>query len=316
MFTTLFPTVVLGLAACQDYSYSEKTFSQTYVQEEFNSKADLVFVIDDSPSMAEEQELLGYNFDVFVDVVEGTYADWQAAVITTDVSTEEAGKVRGDFLSPDTPDLATAFIDAVSVGYRGSRDEQGLAAAALALSPDHNPGLVRPGAKLNVIILSDEDDHSPGTVDAYLQDCRVASGNGDFAFHAIVGDLPEGCASGTSAADPGVRYLEAAEKTDGYKDSICAEDYTEILTQIGLDLSDLPDTFVLADPVEQASLEVWVDEAIIPNRDRDGWLFDAAQNAVVFSGYAVPRPGMSIAVYYEMGFGTVASGDDTGTAGR
>ncbi len=308
--------IFVTLLACQDYSYTERRYSQDFLQDEVDSTADLLFVVDDSPSMAEEQELLGVNFESFVAVVEGSYADYQIGVITTDTETETAGMLRGEVLTPDTADLASAFLDAVNVGSYGSRDEQGFAAALMALD-GRNPGLVRAGAKLNVVFFSDEDDHSSSDVSTYVEAMTNSSGDARLSVHAIVGDLPEGCASGTSAANAGTRYLDGAERTEGYTDSICAEDYTEILTRIGLDLSGLRDTFELVDLVQPDSLEVWVEDVIIPNRQTNGWQYDAGQNAVVFDGFAVPRPGMKVVVYYAILSGATesASGDtgaDTG----
>jgi hypothetical protein len=52
-------------------------------------------------------------------------------------------------------------------------------------------------------------------------------------------------------------------------------------------------------PVED-SLEVWVDAVQIFERETDGWLYDVGENAVVFSGRAVPRAGMEVVIDYEL----------------
>ncbi len=287
-------------SGCQDYSYTEVEFNQTYQQDLVSTYSDIFFVVDNSASMAEEQELLTANFQAFVDVVEDSYADFQAGVITTDVSTEDAGIIHGEVITPDTENMSEAFLEALDVGSYGSRDEEGLEAIALALTDNRNPGFIRDGANLNVVIVSDEDDHSPDDIVNYLQTMQENSGSGTVVVHAIVGNLPDGCASGVSAADPGVRYLEIAELTGGYQDSICAEDYSEILAQIGLDLSGLNDTFYLDDLPQPDSIQVLVEGVEIPNREINGWVYSGAKNAIVFDGYAVPRPGMSVVVYYEV----------------
>lgn len=300
--------VTAFLLGCQEYGYTEARFEEVFFQEDLESVADILLVIDDSPSMAEEQELLGQNFQAFVEVVEGTYADYRAGVVTTDVSTEAAGVLQGALITPDTEDLAQAFLDAVTVGATGSRDEQGLQAAELALD-GRNPGFVRADATLHVVVFSDEDDHSPQEVTDHLAALTRGAGNGRLVVHAIVGNLPQGCASGIAAADAGTRYIEAAGLTGGYHDSICAEDYSEVLARIGLDLSGLKDTFALGSLPQPDSLEVWVDEVRVPDRARDGWVYDSGQNAIVFQGWAVPRPGMEIVVYYEVLAGGGAPSD-------
>lgn len=291
--------LVLPLTGCHDYGFQELRYVQTFVQDDLNTRADLVFVVDDSQSMVEEQGLLATNFQAFVDAVEGSPADFQAGVVTTDVEAGTAGLLRGGLIRPDEGDLSAAFLAALDVGSDGSRDEQGLAAVALALD-GRNPGLIRAGARLNVVVVSDEDDHSPEGIGSYLAGYRAASGSGELVVHAIVGNLPAGCASGVSAADPGERYIEAAIQTGGHRESICADDYREILARIGLELSALQDTFFLDALPSPDTLVVAVDEAILPRRAENGWQYDPARNAIVFDGWAIPRPSMAITVSYEL----------------
>ncbi len=308
-------SLVVFVTACHDYGFQEVRYTQTFVQDDLNTTADMLFVVDDSPSMAEEQALLSSNFQAFVDVVEGTMADFQAGVVTTDVESETAGLLRSEPITPETEDLADAFLEALDVGYYGSRDEQGFEAVSMALDGVRNPDFIRPGARLNLVFISDEDDHSPSEIQGYLQAWRGLSGSGELVVHALVGNMPAGCASGVTAADPGERYIEAATLTEGYRDSICADDYSEILQRIGLDLSALEDTFYLEALPQPRSLEVWVDEVEVPRRDVNGWRYDGAINAIAFDGWAVPRPAMNVTVFYEILTASNAQdtgGDDTG----
>ncbi len=304
------------VAGCHDYGFQEVRYLQTFVQEDLNTRADVLFVLDNSQSMAEEQELLADNFQAFVDVVEGTRADFQAGVITTDVTTDDAGLLRGDLITTQTEDMGAAFLEQLDVGYYGSRDERGFDAVAMALD-GRNPDLLRPGARLNLVFVSDEDDHSSATIDGFIEECRDATDSGELVVHALVGNMPAGCASGVTAADPGERYLTATILTNGYSDSICADDYGEILRRIGLDLSNLEDTFFLEALPQPRSIEVFVDEVEIPRREQNGWWYDGARNAIVFDGWAVPRPAMSITVTYEIlsGFDEPEDSGDEGDTG-
>jgi hypothetical protein len=305
---------VILIAACHDYGFQEVRYTQTWVQDDLNTTADMLFVVDDSQSMAEEQALLSANFGAFVEVVEASMADFQAGVITTDVEADGAGLLRSALITPETEDMGAAFLEALDVGYYGSRDEQGLEAVSLALD-GRNPELVRPGARLNVIFVSDEDDHSAGALDDYITAWRDASGSGELVVHAIVGNMPAGCASGVTAADPGERYLDVAIMTDGYRDSICADDYSAILQRIGLDLSNLNDTFFLEALPQPRSIEVFVEDVAIPQREQDGWRYDGARNAIVFDGWAVPRPAMAVTVFYEILSGNHDVEDSGGETG-
>ncbi len=293
---------LLLLLACSDQGFESLVFDDTFVQLDVEHKTDVLFVVDDSASMEEEQDRLAANFGAFVDVLATSYADWQVGVVTTDVVSASAGVLRGGVLTADTPELDAAFRAAVVAGTDGSRDEQGLAAAVLASDAARNPGFLRTGARFNVVFVSDEDDHSDLGVQSYVASLESTAGDG-LAAHALVGDLPAGCASGTSAADAGGRYLEAADITAGFVESICSDDYAGLLTRVGLDVAGLDDTFPLSRLPAEDSLEVAVDDVVIPNRATDGWTYSLGDNAIVFHGRAVPRAGMGIVVSYEKWLG-------------
>lgn len=303
---------VTGLAGCSDYAVANLREQEIFEQPGELRSADILFVVDDSPSMDEEQQLLGQNFQAFVAVLTATYADFQIGITTTDVSGADAGKLRGGLLTPTTPDIAAAFEAAVGVGTSGSRDEQGLWAAVLAADPVRNPGFVRAESRFNVVFVSDEDDHSPELVDTYLNSLTESAGAGGFVAHALVGDLPQGCVSGTTAADAGGRYLDAVASTGGWSDSICADSYTTLLTQVGLDVAGWNTTFPLAKVPQPENIVVKVDDVSIPERAVDGWQYAPGDNAIVFSGRAVPRPGMSVVVEFTPWVGPTSTGGDTG----
>lgn len=289
--------MIVACAACQDYDLIEKEQGESFTQLEVDTLVDVLFVVDDSASMIEEQSRLAGNFVSFIDAIAGTEADYHLGVVTTDVSALDAGLLRGGVLDPETPNLAQAAVAALTVGAAGSRDEQGFEAVRLAFD-GRNPGFLREGARLNVVFFSDEDDVSFGSPTAFLDLLAGRVGDG-FTVHGVVGDLPGGCASGTSAAEPAPRYVEAIDGTDGWRDSICADDYTELLTRVGFEAAGLQDTFPLAAVPQVDSIRVLVDGVTIPGRDVDGWTYAPGDNAIVFHGRSIPRPGMEITVLYE-----------------
>lgn len=199
------------LLACSEYDVENFSVHDAFQSPVEVQRADILFVVDDSASMSEEQGRLADNFEAFVAVLGDSRADWQLAVTTT--SSVGTGILQGDILVPERRDLESAFQAQVQVGTSGSREEQGFA-SALAVIQTH-PELLREEADLHVVFVSDEDDHSPAPVKTYLESYQAAAGTGAVALHALVGDLPEGCASGLLAADAGKRYLNAAELSEG-----------------------------------------------------------------------------------------------------
>ncbi len=282
------------VGGCSDYEVQNLLREDLFRQAE-DPPADVLFVVDDSASMTEEQANLGANFAAFVELLGDTTADYRIGVTTTDPA--GGGVLRGPVITPEADDVVAAFQAQVAVGTAGSRDEQGLAMGGLALRADVNPDFRRDDSVAHVVFVSDEDDHSPSEVQAYV----TAYTDADATAHALVGDEPEGCQSGSSAADAGGRYLEVARTTGGLAESICAEDYGVVLEGIGLAVSGWDPSFPLSELPAPESITVWVDGVEIPERDLDGWTWSIGDNAIVFSGRAIPRPGMSVRVTYQRG---------------
>lgn len=150
---------------------------------------DILFVIDDSLSMSEEQEKVALQLERFVTTLRESPVphDFQVGVVTTGVTMNavcgEAGEFRryedqagtlqplgGDgprILSFDDEDFLADFQTLVRQGIAGSPQEMGLEAMRLALSgpkaSKENRGFLRKGSRLLVVIVSDEDDCSDPT---------------------------------------------------------------------------------------------------------------------------------------------------------
>jgi len=158
-------------------------------------------VVDDSGSMAAEQTRLATAFADFIAQLSATPVqnDFQIGVTTTAVDLPlcdafdgggncttwhlrtayasgapyAAGALvaaagRPTILGAGSPTLVADFIANVQVGTLGPSKEQGLRAMQQALD-GRNAGFLRPGARLAVVIVSDEDDCSDsGTAPAII----------------------------------------------------------------------------------------------------------------------------------------------------
>lgn len=163
------------------------------------SKVDILWIVDSSGSMAEEQSYLGTNFRSFIDSLALSNSDFQLGVTTTDICASQnpsqvpmnerwcptldgnssahlRGSLVGDagkkVLKPTTSDLNTRFTNYAKVGTNGSGFEHGLKATEMAITKSLtglNEGLVRSDAFLAVIVVSDEEDDgiALGMTDAF-----------------------------------------------------------------------------------------------------------------------------------------------------
>jgi hypothetical protein len=153
---------------------------------------DILFVVDDSGSMAEEQSNLAANFPMFADVLanytnaEGQHIDFRVAVTTTGRTityTIQSGPIslptteQGDngafregcgvsrrWLEPTDSNLNSALSCRAGVGTSGPGYEMPLLMSKWALSErvgdGTNAGFLRDDALLGIVYLTDEDDSS------------------------------------------------------------------------------------------------------------------------------------------------------------
>ncbi len=152
-------------------------------------KMDVLFVIDNSGSMAQEQTNLAANFPGFISVLDASGLDYRVAVTTSGrdysytmttpigpLPESQDGGDNGRMLQPAScgmsrrwiektdPDPAGTFACVAAVGTGGPSDEMPLAATRDAfedrISDGHNAGFRRADALLAIVILTDENDCS------------------------------------------------------------------------------------------------------------------------------------------------------------
>lgn len=283
------------------------TFDQSRVA------VDLLWVVDNSGSMADERARLGDAFDAFLAIVIEAGADYRVGITTTEVNGDaDDGRLVGPPIDPSTPDPVGAFRRQLELPETIVRREQGLEAARLALDPAVNPGFTRAGASLAVIVLSDEDDDSFGEPAHFTRLVDGAKGPGWEArtsLSAIVGPLPSGCRRPgdevvfRGGADAAVRYAEVVAATGGQLGSICADDFSPSLRRVALALDTLRRRFPLSLTPIPGRIEVRVRETeggelrVLPPSD---WRWDEAPNELVFEGAYLPPPGAHLEVEYAL----------------
>lgn len=265
---------------------------------------DVLWVIDTSCSMAEEQAALADAMSAFVEALEPYGLAWQAGVVSMDNQGAEAGRLQGVpwIVHAGLADPGADLARAASLGTSATAAQAGLDAAALALSEPlrsgDNVGFRRPRAALHIVVLSDGDDES-GLVlgddpsDAFLDllAAEATSSSSSARLSAIVGPLPEGCAT----ASPGTVFAELAERSGGVVGDVCAGDLAVVAEAIGQSAITWQDRFELqASPVE-GTVAVWVDDE---RQGDDAWSLEWEPPAILFA--QAPPPGAEIRVRYEL----------------
>lgn len=241
--------------------------------------ADILFVVDDSCSMDEEQRRLRETIPSFVDSLQRSMVDWHVGITTTDTENGRGRLVRrggASFADGDLPDAVSILQQMTEVGMEGSSDERGRRAAWMALTAPalngENAGFRRDEADLHIVVLSDEPDYSgqqPSGREfvSFLNSFRTSDNR--VTFSSIVG--PRG---GCPVAEPGAGYIEVTQTVGGYLASICDTSWDPVFDGLHDELTARSGPLVLSEAhvpgtlrataTEGAYTYVGIDAAAIP----------------------------------------------------
>jgi hypothetical protein len=232
-------------------------------------KVDVLWVIDNSCSMIEEQVKLADNFAAFILFFVDSGLDWHIGVVSTDTeSNGMRGRLQGAagyrYLGSDSPDPIGLFQQMASLGTTGSADERGRRATHMALTDPnmsgYNAGFYRDEASLNIIIISDENDYSANepTRNEFIDFLTNLKEDPELiTFSSIVGPQT-GCTSSTGQAEPGTEYIAVTNAIGGIHESICEEDWVPVLEELGLQAAGLRREYFLSELPVPGSIELWV----------------------------------------------------------
>ena len=267
---------------------------------EESKKIDIVWVIDNSGSMNDEQSSLGINFSAFIDDFIDKNVDFRMAITTTDTSTiDKKGKMiaGSDFkLNSQAAKVNEAqfkadFKSMIKVGTNGSGSEKGLAASE-GFMDKYAATFVRPSAYLAVVVVSDEEDQSSKTVQQYTDYLKsFKNSNGLVKVYSVVDVNNTNCCQ-QGIATGSARYKAASNNTAGMIADI-REDFHGVLNDMGESIINLLDSFALSHEPVQGTLKVFVNSGETIN-----YTYDSASRSIKFNQNSIPPVGAEIKVYY------------------
>lgn len=274
------------------------------------AKVDVLFVDDNSESMASKQTKLGNALESFITGL--GKVDWQIGITTTDTSTGAYG-IQGsliDFeglgtpiLTKKYPNYAQAFLDTVQRRETGSGDERPMRAIMQAIEKRNtdNAGFFRRGADLAVVLLTDEDEASNGNTTANKPDevvdtfVKAFGGYNNLIVYGImVSPNDKNCYE--AEKNKGTKYAnvlaELVDMTGGEIGSICDTDYGPTLDAIGQRVAQGVRTATLRYLPEPGTK---LDVKIIPADSTLTWTLRG--RVVVFN--KPPNKGTKVQIVYE-----------------
>lgn len=246
---------------------------------------DILFVVDNSPSMCAKQHELEQNFASFIQAIQQQQLDFHVGVTTTDFTNKQfqgrlvAGPSGVKVITPQTPNLTSVFTENVqAVGVAGATDSEPLLAAAVAvqdpLASGDNAGFLRQDASLAIILVTDEDDYSltippqnpiedpmPRYFTRLFGGIKGPGNDGLVTVSGIVGADPssgsasdcnvsgaadQSCVDDDLSASAANRILAVVKGTNGIAQSICTTDFATLLGSLGQLIGGLTRRFDLS----------------------------------------------------------------------
>ncbi len=281
-----------------------------------NDQVDILFVIDNSDSMDEEQAQMAQRFSSFIDRVRTL--DWNIGIVTTTPSHNTHGDGRllqfpnGQYFLTSKLNVDAVrdyFGKTIQRSENGSNTEEGIRATARAIQryakpkeaiDQYHKNFFRDNASLSVVVVSDEDESSGAPINKGSELLKLVdttwSSKKKFQFHSIIarpGDRE--CLNGNGMT-AGYFYADLTLATEGILGNICESDYGSQLSAIGQSVANTQKTYDLdcapKDLNSDGNPDVLVKEAggsTVPN-------FVVSGDKIIFS--QPPGVGQYIVEYY------------------
>ncbi len=314
----------------KDKVYSNLLRSDVFVQSYNENKYDFLFVFDTSGSFKSRRDYVKDNMQSFLNVLNSRKAvDYQIAVTTLDMFggvnpiLPDSKGVRGNLVAASSglkvvkSDAANPAADFAAIMQNIDESdtsfwEQGLESVYQVIF-QHGSEFSRPGVSLVVIFMTDSDDWScqdqcwgeqpennthwiAQPLSRYTDFFQTikANENAEILAFPIVG-----LASATCEVEfAGSRYIALQEVLGGISKSysVCSADVAVSFNGVAQVIADRGNVFKLNRPASGTGFSVFVDQQLIPFAP-ENYEYDAAANAVVFTGLA-PKKGSVIEIIY------------------
>lgn len=277
--------------------------------------ADIIWVIDESGSMYEEQTSVSTNAVNFFNRAVSYGLDFRMGIVDVGIVNNglfctAQGQSNDHFL---TQSNLTQFQACILEPWGSGSEEggtehgitQGYNAIVNHLPRDNQPNRIRPDAQLVIIYVSDE------RAEELKDSCGAGEGSGTATItpacmqqvigptvnlllgisnpegvgraHAIVGPPPTGC---STASQVGQGYVEIANATGGQVASICQADLGSTLQIIIEDIVASSSPVVLQHHPISVSVAVAKDGVTLTRSRLDGFDYRASANTIVFVNQA------------------------------
>jgi len=272
-------------------------------------KVDILFMIDNSGSMGDNQAALVQNFPVFMNYFLGSGLDYHIGVTSSDLDSNyngSQGKLRkiggASYVEPETTNPVGVFTAMANMGTGGSGNEKGTGAVYDCLEVDRdtfNTGFYRDEASIHTIIVSYEPDSTPNNV--------IPLDEFEGWYADLKKDDDQRTFSGIIDQNFGRDYKQVITKIGGINWDIAGADWEQVLDQLGIQAAGLKREYFLSHLPVAGTVQVSVDDATsganlkfvegfldengnLTDTTGDGlpdgdWTYDPSRNSITFVTY-------------------------------
>jgi hypothetical protein len=266
---------------------------------------DILWMVDNSGSMGDEQSDLAENFPYFMNFFLGSGLDYHVAVVSSDLETNRGYRggqgtlvVKAGIMviEPTTPDPIPLFQQMATVGTNGG-NECGLGSIYVALEEKRdtaNVGFYRDEASIATIVISDEPDYTSArdiTQPEFVNWYEGLKDESDMrSFSAII--------------DPrlGSRYKLSAEQIGGIVWDLKDGNWPEVLERLGLQAAGFKREYFLSQLPVEDTIEVSIENVDGVIRDfvvKVDWTYDPVRNSITFLEH-IPEELSKVRIHYTL----------------
>lgn len=289
----------------------------------FDPKVDILFVVDNSGSMATHQKNLAANVTKFTSTfTKSSVLDYNIGVVTTDMQGSSwgsrkicCGQLYGNtkVVNKNTPGADRILASNLIVGIDGSASEASfdpvVAALSAPLMGSWNAGFYRQDASLVVIFLTDAEDQSDATDAAglyrFLLNLKQGNASKLLAYGVLVPTIDTmRCDRDESTSTPRriESFLSMVPNNKNNIMNICDPDYGTRLASMAKDIVDKVGNIIyLSRAPDFNSIRVTYGSVDLPEDYHRGWSFDPKKNAIILGDkidWGSQPSGSRIKVFY------------------
>lgn len=272
----------------------------------FNPAVDILFVVDDSGSMASHQTNLSKNISLFTaEIQKNQFLDYHIGVVTTSMwpgtGCDPATRICGNgilvrsptgvpFITRQTPNGLAMLEKNLIVGTSGNSQEKIFDPIQAAFSQPaiggDNVGFLRSEASLAIVVITDTEDQStnsdPRSIASFLTNLKSGRPERVLFYGAMI---PSTVATPSCPRDDGppLKIEQVMTTFKGTEFNVCDNDYGVRLAHIAADVvQKVGRIMYLTRPPVPGTIVVMYGSQEIPEDAESGWLYDPVRNALLF----------------------------------